>query len=132
MPRRTTKSQPAITVPTVTDEQYKELLSIRLAAMHGFADGTVDEATKNQARTAVRKARKVRHLEEENGVLPDYREYQAKQVAEAEAKKATRTRKPRVKKVAETDTRSETESTPAETGADSVPETESTPAEPLS
>lgn len=93
-----TRKTPEITVPTVTDEQYQELLSIRLAAMHGFADGTVDEATMKTARAAIRKARKVRRTEEGNGVLPAYREHLAKQAAEKEAAAKARTRKPRVKK----------------------------------
>jgi hypothetical protein len=44
---------------SITPAQYQEMLDIRRAAMQGFADGTVDAATKNTARAAVRNARKV-------------------------------------------------------------------------
>lgn len=95
---RSRKTQtPDVTVPTVTDEQYKELLAIRLTAMHGFEAGEVDEATMKLARAAVRKARKVRKAEEANGVLPAYRDHLVKQ-AEAKseaAKKAAATRRSR-------------------------------------
>jgi hypothetical protein len=99
MARSRKTATPEITVPTVTDDQYKELLAIRLTAMHGFAEGTVDEATMKLARAAIRKARKVRKAEAE--ILEAYREHLAKKAAEAEAAKATRTRKPRTRKPAE-------------------------------
>lgn len=93
-----TRKVPEVTVPTITDEQYKELLAIRLTAMHGFADGTVDEQTMKAARAAIRKARKIRRNEEGSGVLPAYREHLQKLADEKEAAAKARTRKPRVKK----------------------------------
>lgn len=92
---RTKKSEQTVTVPTVTDEQYKELLAIRLTAMHGFADGTVDEATMKLARSAIRKARKVRKSESE--ILEAYRQHLIAQAEarSAAAKKAASTRKSR-------------------------------------
>lgn len=104
-----TRKTPEVTVPTVTDEQYQELLSIRLAAMHGFADGTVDEPTMKAARAAVRKARKIRRTEEGNGVLPTYREHLQKLAAEKEAAAKARTRKPRAKKQTVTQSAPDTE-----------------------
>lgn len=95
---RTRKTQtPEIQNPTVTDEQYKELLAIRLTAMHGFDKGEVDEATMKLARAAVRKARKVRKAEEASGVLPAYRQHLLDlETARSEAaKKAAATRKSR-------------------------------------
>src|SRR5882724_1308260 len=90
---RTPKGAPQ--TPTVTDDKYKELLAIRLLAMHGFEDGSVDAATKNAARKAIRDARKVRALEEKSGVLPAWRAYQEAQAAA----KVAKPRKPRAKKV---------------------------------
>lgn len=93
---RTRKSAtPTVQVPTVTDEQYKGLLSVRLAAMHGFAEGTVDLETKNRARSAVRNARKVRKAE--GAVVETYRQHLVQQ-AEARsqaAQKAAATRRSR-------------------------------------
>lgn len=43
---------------TITQQSYQKLLDTRRAAMAGFAEGTVDEATKNAARAEVRNARK--------------------------------------------------------------------------
>lgn len=83
--------------PTVTDAEYQELLATRLVAMHGYADGTVDTATKNAARAAVRKARTVRKAEEASGVLPAWRDHEAA----LEAAKAAKPRRPRAKKVTE-------------------------------
>lgn len=80
--------------PTVTDEQYKELLAIRLMAMHGFESGDVDAATKNLARKGVRDARKVRSAQEKSGVLPAWRSYQEAQAA----LKVAKPRKPRATK----------------------------------
>lgn len=77
---------------TVTDEQYQELLAIRLTAMKGFEAGTVDETTMKAARAAVRKARKVRKAESEQ--LEALREQEAKKAAARSeaAKKAAATR----------------------------------------
>jgi len=101
MPRtRTPKNAPQR--PTVTDDEYQDLLAIRLGAMHGFEANppTVTAEAKNQARAAVRNARKVRKAEAQ--VIADWNEYQAKLAAEAEAKKAARpkrARKPAAAKV---------------------------------
>lgn len=90
-----TKKTATLPQPTVTDEQYKELLATRLAAMHGFAEGTVDAETKNAARAAVRNARKVRKNEAE--LLEAHRQAELdKAAARSEAaKKAAATRKAR-------------------------------------
>lgn len=97
MARTRKTATPEIIVPTVTDEQYKELLAIRLTAMHGFEAGEVDEATMKLARSAVRKARKVRKAEEASGVLPNYRDHLVKQAEERSkaAQKAAATRRSR-------------------------------------
>ncbi len=96
---RSTKPQ-APQTPTITDEQYQELLAIRLAAMKGFDAGTVDAETKNKARAAVRKARTVRKAEA--AVITTWNAFQAEQEAAkakaAEEKKAAR--KPRTRKAA--------------------------------
>jgi len=96
---RTRKSPNTPQRPTVTDSEYADLLAIRLGAMHGFEANppTVSTEAKNQARAAVRNARKVRRAEETSGVLPAWRDHEAKLAKEAEAKKAARpkrTRKP--------------------------------------
>lgn len=57
------KQQTQVQTPTVSDEQYQEMLAIRLAAMKGFEAGTVDEDTMKAARAVVRKARKIRKAE---------------------------------------------------------------------
>ncbi|HEV2175215.1 MAG TPA: hypothetical protein VGR71_16700 [Nitrospira sp.] len=75
------KQSPAIQV-TVTDAQYAELLATRLTAMHGFAEGSVDQTTYLAARAAVRRARKVRRVERD--LLESLR---AAEVAKAEARK---------------------------------------------
>lgn len=106
------RKTPEVVTPTVTDAQYKELLAIRLTAMHGFESGEVDQQTMLAARAAVRKARKVRKAEEANGVLSTFREHEEKLAAEAEAKKQARrtARKPRTKKVTQPATVTEDES----------------------
>lgn len=104
---RTRTTKPATpTKPLVTDAEYKELLAIRLEAMHGFEDGTVDAETKNRARAAVRNARKVRKDPDQLALNDAWNAFQqaqaeAKQAA-AEARKSAR--KPRAKKSAEPET----------------------------
>ena len=66
----------AVTV-TVSDEEYSELLRIRLAAKHGFEAGTVTEDEYNEARSAVRRARKIRRSE--GAVVENYRQQSAPQ-----------------------------------------------------
>lgn len=84
--------------------EYSEYLEVRRQAMKGYAEGTVDAATKNAARTLVRTARKA--IQAAGMTVADWREAEAARVAaeaaEAEAKKAARPRKPRAKKVTET------------------------------
>lgn len=92
-----TRKTTEVTIPTVTDEQYLDLLAIRLGAMKGFAatPQTVDEETKNKARAAVRNARKVR--KNEAAILVAYRQHldaQAQARSDA-AKKAASTRRSR-------------------------------------
>jgi hypothetical protein len=62
---------------SVSDEEYSELLEIRLAAKHGFDEGTVTLEEYNMARTAVRRARKVRRSE--GAVVENYRQQSAPQ-----------------------------------------------------
>ena len=62
---------------TVSDEEYSELLNVRLAAKHGFDEGTVTLEEYNMARTAVRRARKVRRVE--GAVVENYRQQSAPQ-----------------------------------------------------
>lgn len=68
--------KPAVQV-TVSDEEYSELLRIRLAAKHGFEAETVTEDEYNEARAAVRRARKVRR--QEGAVVENYRQQSATQ-----------------------------------------------------
>jgi hypothetical protein len=79
--------------PTVSDEQYKELLDIRLIAMKGFEAGTVDEQTMKAARAAVRKARKVRKAEAAILEAARQSEAQKAEARKAAAQKAAATRK---------------------------------------
>lgn len=72
---------------TISDEEYSELLTVRLAAKHGFEAGTVTEEEYNAARKAVRDARKVRR--NEGAVVENYRQQSAPQ-------HNAMTRKPRV------------------------------------
>lgn len=64
---------------TISDEEYSELLSTRLAAKHGFEAGTVTEDEYNAARKQVRDARKVRRAE--GAVVENYRQQSAPQHA---------------------------------------------------
>lgn len=68
--------KPAVQV-TVSDEEYSELLRVRLAAKHGFENDTVTEDEYNEARAAVRRARKVRR--QEGAVVENYRQQSAPQ-----------------------------------------------------
>lgn len=99
--------------PKVTDEAYKELLEIRLLAMHGFEDGTVDAATKNAARKAIRDARKMRSAEEKSGVLPAWRAYQEKLAAEKAAKPKRSRKAPAAKVTPEPEVVTENDPEPA-------------------
>ena len=72
---------------TISDEEYSELLYVRLSAKHAFENGTGSEEEYNQARAAVRKARKVRRAE--GAVVENYRQQSAPQ-------HAAKTRKPQV------------------------------------
>lgn len=72
---------------TISDEEYSEMLRVRLAAKHGFEAGTVSEEEYNQARAVVRNARKVRKAE--GAVVENYRQQSAPQ-------HAAMTRKPAV------------------------------------
>lgn len=75
------QSEPAPEQPepqfSVTDKEYSELLRIRLAAKHGFDEGTVTLEEYNAARTAVRRARKARRAE--GAVVENYRQQSATQ-----------------------------------------------------
>jgi len=82
------------TRPTVTDDQYKDLLATRLVAMKAFEEdpGNAEVVTaKNLARKAVRDARKVRKAESQ--VLITWNAFQ-------EAKKAKRTQTRQAKRQA--------------------------------
>lgn len=94
--RKPRQPQGAPQRPTITDAEYAELLSIRLAAMHGFEKGSVDQATKNAARAAVRRARVTRKAEED--VLAAWNEWEERQAAEAEAAKASKPKRTRTSK----------------------------------
>lgn len=62
---------------TISDEEYSELLRIRLAAKHAFEAGDGTESELNEARAAVRRARKVRRAE--GAVVENYRQQSAPQ-----------------------------------------------------
>lgn len=62
---------------TISDEEYSEMLQVRLAAKHGFEAGTVTQDEYDQARTVVRQARKVRRSE--GAVVENYRQQSAPQ-----------------------------------------------------
>lgn len=72
-----TEPKPTQVEVTVSDEEYSELLEIRLAAKHGFDEGTVTLEEYNQARTAVRRARKIRRTE--GAVVANYKQQSAPQ-----------------------------------------------------
>lgn len=78
--------------PTISDEQYKEMLAIRLAAMKGFEKGTVDRDTMLAARAVVRRARKVRNAEVELLESTRKAEEAKAEARSAAAKKAAATR----------------------------------------
>lgn len=69
--------KPQYVAVTVSDEEYSELLRIRLAAKHGFENDTVTEDEYNEARAAVRRARKIRR--QEGAVVENYRQQSAPQ-----------------------------------------------------
>lgn len=102
--RHTTKSAPAEVTGGLefTGSDYSQMLAIRLTAMHGNAEGTVDDATKNKARAAVRNARKA--IQNAGFSVDEWRELEkAREAAlvQPEAPKAATPRKPRTRKVAE-------------------------------
>lgn len=71
---------------TISDEEYSELLRIRLAAKHAFEEGTGSESQYDEARAAVRRARKVRR--QEGAVVENYRQQSAPQHAAMTRKRA--------------------------------------------
>ena len=62
---------------TITDEEYKGMLEVRLAAKHGFEAGTVTLEQYNAARAQVRRARKVRR--QDGAVVETYKQQSAQQ-----------------------------------------------------
>lgn len=60
---------------TVSDEEYSELLRIRLAAKHAFEAGTGSEEEYSQARAAVRSSRRIRR--QEGAVVENFRQQSA-------------------------------------------------------
>lgn len=64
---------------TISDEEYSELLRSRLAAKHGFENGTVTEEEYAATRSAVRHARTIRRRE--GAVVENYRQQSAPQHA---------------------------------------------------
>lgn len=78
-----TTTQPVQTTGNTpfTGEEYKSYLEVRRQAMQGFADETVDQATKNAARALVRNARKA--IQNTGMTVVEWRE--AEEVREAEA-----------------------------------------------
>lgn len=70
-------SKPQQVQVAVSDEEYSELLRVRLAAKHGFEAETVTEEEYNEARAAVRRARKIRR--QEGAVVENYRQQSAPQ-----------------------------------------------------
>lgn len=129
---RSAKTQSAVATGgvAITGSQYKELLDTRQLAMHGFAEGTVDAATKAAARTAVRNARKLINANEDGLSVAEWR--QAEELREAELKAAqqpkVRTRKPRQPKppVAETTTVGDEDQVEPENGPGSESDTDPT------
>lgn len=91
MARRT--AQTATGNTPFTGTQYAALLETRRIAMAGFAEGTVDTATKNAARAAVRNARKA--VDATGMSMSEWRE--AEQARE-DALKASRSRARQAKK----------------------------------
>lgn len=70
-----------------TGTQYTQALATRTVAMKGFAEGTVDAATKNAARAEVRRMRKAINATELS--VPEWRQAEAEREA---AQKASRKR----------------------------------------
>ena len=62
---------------TVTDEEYSELLKVRLAAKHAYEAEKITLEEYNATRAAVRRARKVRKTE--GAVVENYRQQSAPQ-----------------------------------------------------
>ena len=76
---------------TVSDEEYSEMLRVRLAAKHAFEADEISELEYEAARAVVRRARKVRKAE--GAVVENYRQQSAPQ-------HAAMTRKPKEKAAA--------------------------------
>lgn len=57
---------------TISDEEYSEMLAVRLVAKHEFEAGNITEEEYNAARKVVRDARKVRRAE--GAVVENYRQ----------------------------------------------------------
>lgn len=64
---------------TISDEEYSEMLAVRLVAKHEFEAGNITEEEYNAARKVVRDARKVRRAE--GAVVENYRQQSAPQHA---------------------------------------------------
>ena len=86
-----TKTQTTGNTP-FTGTQYAEMLSVRKAAMAGFAEGTVSAEDKGAARAQVRQARKV--INATGASVSEWRE--AEEIREAALPKG---RKPRTASV---------------------------------
>jgi hypothetical protein len=86
--------------PLVTDEEYLDLLAIRLGAMHGFeADPVrVTAEQKNRARADVRNARKTRKVPAQIALNAAWNAYQEQLAKESEAKKSARPKRTRTPK----------------------------------
>lgn len=62
---------------TISDEEYSEMLQVRLAAKHMYETGEATLEEYNQARAVVRRARKVRRTE--GAVVENYKQQSATQ-----------------------------------------------------
>lgn len=62
---------------TISDEEYSEMLATRLAAKHGWHEGTVTYEEYMAARAVVRRARKIRRSE--GAVVENYKQQSAPQ-----------------------------------------------------
>lgn len=104
--------------PLITDEEYLDLLAIRLGAMHGFeADPpTVTAEAKNLARKNVRDARKTRKVPVQIALNTAWNAHQEQLAKDAEAKKAARPKRSRKPKQLEEVPAPEVTVTPTEDG----------------
>lgn len=62
---------------TISDEEYSEMLKVRLAAKHAWEAGEITDEEYSQARAVVRRARKVRR--NEGAVVENYKQQSAPQ-----------------------------------------------------